>query len=174
MKNGFTLIEMLVYTGIVGVVGASLTIFLVTSMRAFDKSQALQNVFNNVNDSLKVITDEAKYSTSIYTPTSVLDSDSGQLSLETSMNTPAGENITFIDYYLDNGRVYEKREGSSTMPLTSERVFVDRLRFERKTTAASRDSVTVIIEAHINTTSTAGDEQGRITLTSSASLRGAY
>jgi type II secretory pathway pseudopilin PulG len=171
---GFTLVEMLVYIAIVSMVGGVLTSVLISNLRAYDKSQARQNVLNNVHDSLRIITEEIKYAKSVYTPTSVFASDSGQLSLEVTFNLPAGENITYIDYYLDGGRIYEKREGLLTLPITSERVFVERLRFEQNTVSASQDSVSVEIEARINTTSVKPKDQARVTLTSAASLRGAY
>src|SRR3990167_2577112 len=123
-NNGFTIIEMVFYTAIVGMIGAVLTLFLLNSLKAYNKTQAIQHVFNNVNGSLKTITDEIRYARSIYTPTSVLDSDSGQLSLETALNPPAGETATFVYFYLENGRIYEKGEGAPAVPRASERVFI--------------------------------------------------
>src|SRR3989304_9141770 len=103
-SRGFTIIEMVFYTAIVGMIGAVLTLFLFNSVQAYNKTQAIQHAFNNVNGSLRTITDEIKYARSIYTPTTVLNSDSGQLSLETALNAPAGEPTTFPDFYLDDER----------------------------------------------------------------------
>src|SRR3989338_2609617 len=83
--DGFTIIEMVFYTAIVGIIGAVLTLFLLNSLKAYNKTQAIQHVFNNVNGGLRTITDEIRYARGIYTPTSVLNSDSGQLSLETAL-----------------------------------------------------------------------------------------
>ncbi len=173
--RGFTLIETLLYTALVSAVAGSITLFLINNMSAYSKATAQQNAFNNANDALRLITNEIKYATGVYTPTSVFNSDSGQLSLETALNAPAGENAAFVDFYIDNGRIYEKRDGfASLFPLTSERVFVERLRFGRKTATTTRDSISVDIQARINTVSAKPSDQARVTLTSSASVRGAY
>ena len=174
VARGFTLVEMLVYIAIVSIVAGVLTSVLLSNMRAYDKSQARQQVLNNVHDVIRVITEETKYAKSVYTPTTVLASNTGQLSLETTLNPPSGEAVAYVDYYLDSGRIYEKREGQSALPLTSERVFVERVRFERNTVTATQDSVSVAVEARINTASTDPADQARVTLTSAASFRGAY
>src|SRR3972149_461800 len=172
-EGGVTLIEMVFYTAIVGIIGSVLTLFLLNSLKAYNKTQAIQHVFNNVNGSLRTITDEIKYARSIYTPTTVLNSDSGQLSLETALNTPAGEPTTFVDFYLDNGRIYEKREGSPAVALTSERIFITALRFS-SVSNNGKISATVQITGRINTTSTKPEDQAQLTLSTSAALRGAY
>ena len=172
-ERGFTIIEMVFYTAIVGIIGSVLTLFLLNSLKAYNKTQAIQHVFNNVNGSLRTITDEIKYARGIYTPTSVLNSDSGQLSLETALNAPAGELTTFVDFYLDNGRIYEKREGLPAVALTSERVFITALRFSSLSNSG-KISATTQISGRINTASTKPEDQAQLTLSSSAALRGAY
>ena len=173
-EKGFTIIEMLIYVGIAGIVIAVITSFLMDNLKAYDKSVAQQNVFQNVNGALRAITDEIRYAKSVYTPTSVLDVDAGQLSVETLLNTPTGESAAYVDFYVDNGRVYEKRDGQSTSPLTSERVFIEQLRFTKLSAGPGRDSITVSIQARINTQSTNPKDQARIAVNSSATLRGAY
>ncbi|MBI5912906.1 type II secretion system protein [Candidatus Azambacteria bacterium] len=173
-EKGFTIIEMLIYVGIAGVVMAVITSSLMDNLKAYDKSVAQQNVFQNTNGALRTIIDEIRYAKSVYMPTSVLDADAGQLSVETALNAPSGENGAYVDFYVDNGRVYEKRDGQSTNPLTSERVFVEQLRFTKFSSATGKDSVTVSIQARINTQSTNLKDQARIAVNSSATLRGAY
>ena len=165
---------MLMYVGIAGIVMTVITSSLMDNVKAYDKSVAQQNVFQNVNGALRTITDEIRYAKSVYTPTSVLDDDAGQLSVETVLNAPAGENIAYVDFYVDNGRVYEKRDGQGANPLTSERVFVEQLRFTKLSAGAGRDSVAVNIQARINTQSTNPKDQAHIAVNSSATLRGAY
>lgn len=173
-SKGFTIIEMLMYVGIAGVVMTVITSLLMDNLKAYDKSVAQQNVFNNVNGALKTITDEIRYAKSVYTPTSVLDADAGQLSVETALQAPSGENVAYVDFYVDNGRIYEKRDGQNASPLTSERVFVEQLRFTERSAAANRDSVAVNIQARINTQSTNQKDQARVAVSSTAALRGAY
>ncbi|MCR4322756.1 MAG: type II secretion system GspH family protein [Candidatus Azambacteria bacterium] len=173
-EHGFTIIEMLIYVGIAGVVIAVITSFLMDNLKAYDKAVARQNVFQNANGALKTIIDEVRYAKSVYIPTSVLDADAGQLSVETVLNAPAGEDIAYVDFYVDNGRVYEKRDGEGATPLTSERVFVEQLRFTKLSAGVGRDSITVRIQARINTQSASLTEQAHVTVNSSATLRGAY
>ena len=172
--DGFTIIEMLIYVGIAGVVTAAITSLLMDNLKAYDKSVAQQNVFQNVNGVLRTIIDEVRYAKSVYTPTSVLDNDAGQISVETLQNIPTGENAAYVDFYIDNGRVYEKRDGQSESPLTSERVFVEQLRFTKLSSAVGKDSIAVSIQARINTQSAHQKDQARVVVNSSATLRGAY
>lgn len=171
---GFTLIEMVIYTALVGVIALALTSFLLSNLKAYNKAEARQHVFNNLNSAMKLITDEIRFAHSVYTPTSVFNSNTGQLSLETLLNPPAGESTAYVDYYLDNGRIYEKREGQTASPLTSELAKMTAVRFTHITAASSADSLTVQLTGQIYTQSTAPEDQASMTLTTSASLRGAY
>lgn len=173
-ERGFTIIEMLIYVGIAGMVMTVITSSLMDNLKAYDKSVARQNVFQNVNGALRTITNEIRYAKSVYTPTSMFNVDAGQLSVETELNVPAGENTAFADFYVDNGRIYEKRDGQNATPLTSERVFVEQLRFTKLSAAAGKDSIVVAIQARINTQSTDQKDQARVTVSSAAALRGAY
>lgn len=173
-ERGFTIIEMLIYVSIAGMVMMVITSSLMDTIKAYDKSVARQNVFQNINGALRTITNEIRYAKSVYTPTSVFDNGAGQLSVETELNVPTGENTAFADFYVDNGRIYEKRDGQSATPLTSERVFVEQLRFTKLSAAAGRDSVAVSVQARINTQSTDPNEQARVAVNSAAALRGAY
>lgn len=173
-SGGFTIIEMLMYVGIAGMVMTVITSSLMDNLKAYDKAIARQNVFQNVNGALRTITDEIRYAKSVYTTTSVFDDDAGQLSVETLLNAPTGEDAAYVDFYVDNGRIYEKRDGQSASSLTSERVFVEQLRFTKLSAAAGRDSVAVSVQARINTQSTKQEEQARVAINSAAALRGAY
>ena len=173
-EKGFTLIEILVYAAITAIVTSVIVLFLVSSLNAYNKSQALQNTLNNTNDSLKFIIDEIRYAGSVYTLTSVFNSDNGQLSLETLQNAPSGENSGFTDFYLDNGRIYRKREGYAAMPITSERVFITKLRFSQFGTTGVNDSIAVEVNGTINDPGGKQSSQASINLKSTAALRGAY
>ncbi|OGD31580.1 hypothetical protein A3C91_04720 [Candidatus Azambacteria bacterium RIFCSPHIGHO2_02_FULL_52_12] len=148
-ERGFTIIETLIYASLVSIVAGVLTVSVANNLKAYNKSEARQNVLANANAALKLIMDEVKYAKSIYTPTSVFGSANGQLSLETVQNAPTGENTTYVDYYLDGGRIYEKREGQAALPLTSDRVFTTSLLFTRSVATSTKDSITVEIGARL-------------------------
>lgn len=173
-ERGFTLIEMLIYAAIVSLIASILTISVANNLKSYGKSEARQNVLVNVNDALRFIIDEIKYAKSIYTPTSVFGSSNGQLSLETVYNVPTGESSTYVDYYLDGGIIYEKRESQTPTPLTSDRVTVTSLMFTDSIATSTKDSITVQIQARINSPSGLSEDHASTTIQSTASIRGAY
>lgn len=173
-ERGFTLIEMLFYAAIVSAIAGVLTLSVANNLKAYSKAEARQNILVNANDALRLIIDEIKYAKSIYTPTSVFGSNSGQLSLETALNVPAGETTTYVDYYLDGGRIYEKRESQTASPLTSDRVTVTSLLFTDSIATTTKDSITVQIRAKINTPNSLVENQASTTVQSTAAIRGAY
>ena len=173
-QKGFTLIEMLFYAAIVSTIAGVLTVSVANNLKSYSKSEARQNVLVNVNDALRFIIDEIKYAKSIYTPTGVFGSNNGQLSLETALNTPTGENTAYVDYYLDGGRIYEKRESQTALPLTSDRVTVTSLLFTDSVATTTKHSITVQIQAKINTPSSLVENQASTTVQSTAAIRGAY
>lgn len=172
--RGFTLIETVIYVSIVTIVSSILLLTVLNNLAAYNKAESQQNIFQNVNDALATIMSEIKYAKSVYTPTSVLNADAGQLSLETVAGVPTGEETTFVDFYLDNGVIYQKKEGEATLALTSDRVVITQLRFTDMS-SGTKHSVTAQIRGHINTSAGSGaGNTAAITLTSSAALRGAY
>lgn len=172
--RGFTLIETIFYVSIITIITSVLLLTVLNNLAAYNKSESQQNMFQNAHDALNAIMQDVRYAKSVYTPTSALDADTGQLSLETALGAPTGETTTFVDFYLDNGVIYQKKEGDAALALTSDRVVIEKLRFTDLTSGA-RHSIGVEINGHINTD--AGSATGNtatINLTSSAALRGAY
>jgi len=173
-ERGFTLIETIFYISIITVVTGVLLITVLNNLTSYNKSESRQNMFANANDALETIIRDTKYAKSIYTPTSIFDNDAGQLSLETAIGAPTGEITTFVDFYLDNGVVYQKKEGEVALALTSERVVITKLRFSDMT-SGTRHSITAEISGRINTDAEGGSgNTATINLASSAALRGAY
>ncbi|MBI3671313.1 hypothetical protein HY249_00765 [Candidatus Azambacteria bacterium] len=164
----------MMYVAVLGIMISVIASFLSDVLKTNSKSQAKQAVSNNITLALSTISSEIRYAKNIYTPTSVLSSNAGQLSLETELNAVAGHATTFVDFYLDNGVVYEKREGSASSRITSDRVFVTKLRFEKYTATSGEDTVRTIIDGRINTASARPEDQATISLTSTSALRGNY
>lgn len=172
--RGFTLIETVFYVSIVTIVTSILLLTVLNNLTAYNKSESQQNMFQNAHDALEMIISEVRYAKSIYAPTSVLDNDAGQLSLETAVDVPAGETTTFVDFYLDNGVIYQKKEGETAAALTSDRVFITRLRFS-DLVSGTQHSVAAQISGRINTEAGGGSgSTAIIDISSSAALRGAY
>ena len=130
--TGFTFIETILYVGVVsiliGVIGA-LTLGTINNYRIAKVRDELSYSGGMVFD---VFFQEVKNADEIYLSTSVLDSDSGTLSLKTKFQIGNDDDPTrFVDLYLYEGQVWVRREGEDPYPLTSESIIVNKLRFER-------------------------------------------
>jgi hypothetical protein len=86
----------------------------------------------------------------------------------TTRDLPADENLTYVDFYVDSGNLYLKREGQSDQLLTSEKVKVTNLTFTNNNTGggdAIRISITIEYKDPIN------GPKNAVTLTSTSVLR---
>jgi len=172
-QKGFSLIETIIYIALLGVIISFITSLLVNVMASYNRSQASKIVSNNISLAVDTISKDIRDSKEIYTPTSVFNSDLGQLSLITTFDPPGGHTQRFIDFYLDNGVIYKKKEGYSEYAITSERVFIEKLKFEN-ILSGTRDTIKITIDGRINTSSTKPEYQYQESVTSTASLRENY
>ncbi|MCK4891245.1 MAG: prepilin-type N-terminal cleavage/methylation domain-containing protein [Candidatus Pacebacteria bacterium] len=142
-EEGFTLIEMIVYVALVGII--SIVLFNVTFfvIRANNKIIALSKVSSNANSVMERMTYEIVNSKYIYLPTSNFSSSDAQLSLVTEVGASSNEDITFIDFYVEDGTLFLKEEGlDDPIALTSSDVLVSDMEFLYYKND-SRESVTV-------------------------------
>lgn len=137
----------------------------------FNKTFAQKEVLTNTQQAIDTMTEEIKFAKNIYAPTSTFDQNNGQLSIETIQNPPAGESTTFTDFYLDNGRIYEKKEGQATTPLTSNQVKVNKLIFKYLNPSNAPRGVQISVESQFNTTSPTLKDQTIMTIITSAIIR---
>lgn len=128
-QRGFTLIEVLVYAVIFVIIGGVASAFFIQIINLAESSRRSRESLDNAQRSMNVIVQEIKHASAVYTPTSSFGSHPGQLSLETTRDLPSGETTTFVDFYLDDDRIYVKREGKSAELLNSEKVKVTNLVF---------------------------------------------
>jgi prepilin-type N-terminal cleavage/methylation domain-containing protein len=142
-EEGFTLIEMIVYVALVGII--SVVLFGVTFfvIRANNKIIALSKVSSNANSVMERMTYEITNSKYIYLPTSNFSSSDAQLSLVTEVGASSNEDITFIDLYVEDGTLFLKEEIlDDPVALTSSDVLVSGMKFSYYKND-SRESVTV-------------------------------
>jgi prepilin-type N-terminal cleavage/methylation domain-containing protein len=118
MKQGFTLIEILVYIGVLAILVLAISSFLVWAIKLNAKMKAMREVLDNAQRVMDILGYEIKLAKSIYTPTTSLT----QLSLETTHQLPSGEETTFVDFYPCQQRLCLKRENQEPLTLTSEKV----------------------------------------------------
>ena len=131
-SRGFTLIEALVYVAVFTIIISSTTLFFLTTLRASFAVRAEQAAVTNAALAMRAMEFEVRQADRLYPPTSVFDNDAGQLSVRTPRLAPPDHRFAYVDFYLDNGVVYARRDdGTDPAALTSGDVLVTVLRFER-------------------------------------------
>lgn len=169
-ENGFSLLEIVIYIALLAVISVFLTQSVLSLATAYRKAQAERDVLAAGRTAMETISREVQRAKSVYQPTSVFAADAGQLSLETPLDPMSGESAAYADFYVDNGRLYEKREGADALPLTPESVNVAKFYVER-IPAGSRESARITLEI---VSRPPGKLDARATLISSFTPRGNY
>ncbi len=167
-SKGFTIVELLVYIAIFAILMTTITLFAISFVKSTTKSRIKKEVSMGTYSAMKAIVYELKRANSVYTPTSILNSHPGQLSLETSQELPDKEQITYVDFYLDSdNKLYVKRENQDPQLLISENLKVTNLEFEHL--ADSSEAVRIDLTLEYDTF--ASEYQYSYNLSSSGSIR---
>ena len=167
-SKGFSLIELIVYIAIFAILITTITLFAIAFVKSTGKSRIKKEVSLGAYSAMKTMIYEIKRANAVYAPTSVFNSNSGQLSLETSQELPSGEQITYIDFYLDDDdKLYLKREGQNPQLLISESFKVINLEFEHLASA----SEAIRIDLALEYLASASEYQYSYSLSSSGSIR---
>ncbi|KKQ96034.1 MAG: hypothetical protein UT42_C0030G0004 [Candidatus Falkowbacteria bacterium GW2011_GWA2_39_24] len=157
--------EIVAYIAVLAIIiGAVSSLFLWT-VKIQKKARAIQEITDNARVAMRAVSQEVNEAEDIYLPTSIFDSDSGQLSLETGKHLDAGETSSFLDFYLCGDALCLKEEGKESTALTSDKIKVNKLKFTKIITGGRKS---VEIELNIGSKS---DAQVNIDLISTASLR---
>lgn len=149
-NKGASLMEIILYVGILSALSTFLIYSVVGLVRSYKTIQLRNDVSDNATAVLSLISEEVRSARTIYEPTSIFNQGQGQLSLWTLRSVPDGENWTYVDFYLDNQKVYLKREGVDPFPITSDRVLVSQLKFSRIGTGTTTPSVIIDLIAGPN------------------------
>lgn len=171
-QGGFTLIELLIYTVILVVISLVSVSFFIQVVNVTETSRRSREALDNAKGALETITQEIRHADSIYTPTSKLDTslpNFGQLSLETSRDIPNDEESTYVDIYVDNERLYLRRESIPDQLITSKKVKVKDLQFGLLSDASSKPAVQVTLT--VEYFDQAAGPSNSVTLTSTSTLR---
>ena len=157
---GYSLIEMLAYVALVGIV--SVFIYGVILFVYCDNKRIinLTRINSNAYSVMERIRYEIENSSYVYLPTSNLENynydltKADQLSLATGIGALTHEEITFVDIYLENGAIFLKKEElTESIALTSSGVVVSDLSFSYFLNGA-RESVVVDITIEPKNSST--------------------
>lgn len=171
---GFTLIELLIYSALLVMIGVVAVAFFIQVVNVTETSRRSRESLDNARRVVDVIAQEVRHAASVYTPTSVLDVGSGQISLETTRDLPNDEESTYVDFYLDDERVYIKRESQTDQLITSEKVRITQLRFSLLADPpagdpAAKTAVQIVVTAQYF--DPIRGPSNEVTLTSTATLR---
>lgn len=167
--QGFTLIELLIYAVLLVVIGVVAVSFFIQVVNVTETSRRSREALDNARGAMNVIAQEVRHATSVYTPTSVLDATVGQLSLETTRDLPTDETSTYVDFYVDDERLFVKREGQVDQMFTSEKVRVNELRFSLLDDSSEKPAVRMTIT--VEYADPISGPTNSVTLTSTATLR---
>jgi len=167
MKNkAFTLMEILVYIGVLGIIISTVISFLIWASHSNTKVKVMRETLDNARRAMEIMTSETKTAKSIYTPTTT----SNQLSLETTRYLPEGEKTTYLDFYLCDYHLCLKKESQNPISLTSDRVEVKNLVFTQVITG-DIPSIQINLKVDYKNPTNRPEYQASVELTSTASLR---
>lgn len=164
---GFTLIELLIYVSVLTLIVLAASSLFLSTIKSNRRAKAARETVNNTRRAVEVMTHEIREAKSIYTPTSVLSSSNGQLSLETTKYCPEGEITTYIDFYLCEQRLCLKKESQNPIAITSDKVEIENLEFYQVATS----SIQISLKVNYKSLSTRPEDQFSINTTSTVSLR---
>ena len=165
-ERSFTLLEVLVYIGILSLIIAAIFSFLTWSVHSSTKARVMREASDNARQAMEIMIYEIKEARAVYLPTSA----SSQLSLETFHYLPEGEDVTYIDFYLCGTQLCLKKESQNPIALTSDKVEENNLVFTRVITDKI-PSVQIELKIDYKNPSNRPERQASVNLKSTASLR---
>ncbi|MDA2922329.1 type II secretion system GspH family protein [Patescibacteria group bacterium AH-259-L07] len=161
--KAFTLIEILLYTAIIGVIVVSFVTFSISISDSKNKAYVATEVQENARMALKVISQKIRAADDVDIGASVFGSDPGVLSLSMA---DASRNPTIIELDSDNGSLQITEGVNNPVQITTNRVNVTNLVFTNVTPSnVSRESI------HIQITVAYNNASGDIEYTYSQSLQ---
>jgi len=171
MKNSFTLIEVLAYIVVLTIIISVVSAFIFWQISSGAKSMAIRETQYNAERALAIITQEIREAKSVYIPTSIFDINPGQLSLETVKYLPAGETLSYIDFFICGAQLCFKKESQNPLAITSNRVQITNLVFSQINTTSTAPSIQINLKIDYRATSTRPEYQSSFEATSTVSLR---
>ncbi len=169
--RGISMLEIVIYIGMLSIFMVVIVATLMQIVRTYDQVRAQRDVVSNGRLVTEAMMQAIAGSQAVYAPTSVFGNNVGQLSVVTTVGAMSGETVNRIDFWLDSGRVWMRKEGLATTSITSPSVQVNQLRFDQINQGLGREAIaiTVQITDFVSAKFTASS-----TLRSTTVLRGTY
>jgi len=132
-KKGYTLVEMLLYVALLGIITVVIVGIFFTISRTNSRVVSLIEINSNAYSAMDRMVYEISNANNIYLPTSNFTNynydaaKANQFSLVTKQAAPANESDAYIDFYLENNTIFMKQDGANPIALTSSNVSVQSL-----------------------------------------------
>lgn len=169
-NKGITLVETVVYVGLLGFFSVFIASALLYLATLYQRAGAEREVLSNARLIMETVGKEIASAEEIYAPTSAFNTDSGQLSLVTTLGAPAQHPSRFIDFWIDNGLFFVRAEGSGEKMLSAASVRVRRFHLERIAQGLDREAIRVLLHIEYGN----ARFNASTTLQSAFALRGNY
>ena len=166
-KQGFTIIEFMVYIAVLAILGGSISTLFLWTLKAHTKTQVLQETTLAAQLAMDRIMHEVREAESLYLPTT----SATQVSLKTKTSTPPGEILGYIDFFLCGQALCIKKEEEPPHALTPSTVEVTSLSFTTISTDTAFPSLRVFIEVRHKNPNNRPELKAVVPVTSTASLR---
>ena len=169
---GFTLIEVVVYIAVIGIIGGMIISSIVWGIRINNELKVKEEILGNASQAMETMIYEIREAKNIIVPISYFDNHPGQLCLETTKDILPGEETAYVDFYIDdNDRLCLKRENQIPASLTSDKVKVTNLVFTNLTSLDSFSSIQINLSIEYKDSFGGSEYKKSISLTSTATPR---
>lgn len=169
-RSGISYIETIVYVGLVGFISIFVTNSLIQIVSAYQRVRAEREVVSNARLIMETLVKNISYSKEIYNFTSKFNTDTGQLSLVTPIDSMPEHTTSYMDFWTDGSQVLMRKEGKEVVTLSSDDVAVTQFRVEQIFQGLGRHTVKITLGISSRTLPQAAST----TLHATASLRGNY
>lgn len=161
LKQGFSLVEMLVYVAVLMLISAGSITLLLTLADNVERQQANQLVTRSAQSTLERMLKDIRGADAVDTFYSALETSPGVLVLTADATT--------TEYSLTGGQIMLEVDGTVLGPLTEENVTVEGVTFFRYD-----NSLTELVRVELTLSATVGESTVTETFNASATLRGSY
>ncbi len=167
--RGMSLIEVVVYVGILGIIMVFVTNTLITIVSTYRRVGAEREALSSARLTMETITKHIAYAQEVYAPTSRFNTNNGQISLITPFETTPEHTTIYADFWSDGNSIVMQKEGQAAITLSSPRVRVTQFRVERIVQTLGREAIKITLSVSSPVYGTAP-----MILTTTTALRGGY
>jgi prepilin-type N-terminal cleavage/methylation domain-containing protein len=165
-QNGFTLIELIIYVAVVGMVLVAFVGYSINVLQSKQKTNNQLEAQFNARFTLQRITQEIREASGVNTGDSIFGADPGRLSL---VKYTAAKNPTIIDLTADDGEVQIQYGASAAESITTDQVQITNLTFNNVSGPAGKKAIQIQLTVKIDNADVF--YQTEVTLDSTVNLR---